>query len=400
MRAARRAKCGHALLRLFIFIRQLVYSCIFAEITTPRPRVILPLSALASVAARTGKKKRKSKGGLIHGQPAKQPQQPQASAHGSQHQKSAQKQQSQPHKGERVSKDAKAAQRHLAAAAPVPPPQHKKPSAAASQLSSKKQKMWEEEDDDEDEEEQDEEQDQYDGGDDDDDDDDLVDEYGDEPEAGDDDQDDDGDDDDDDETERFVDADKHGGSGKKSQSGGQKSGTRGSSSSSAGFAVGDRRANEFVFELEVLAARKAADVPAARPTGDDDDARGASMLEWLLAPLPVEQFFAEFWERKPLLIKRHAVAPSYHKDLFSRADLNRLLSSGGSGSGSGSAESGNADDEADAGLQYTVDLDVTSYKDGKRKTHNLDGRATLEQINSVRFAGFRIHFSSHVPVGL
>jgi lysine-specific demethylase/histidyl-hydroxylase NO66 len=162
---------------------------------------------------------------------------------------------------------------------------------------------------------------------------------------------------DDSEEEQFVDED----SGKKKQKAGP---------------LGGKRANEFKFELEILTPRKASELPSARPSGDDDDERGKSMLEWLLAPMPVEQFFEEFWERKPLLIKRHKLAPNYLKGLFHRTDLQAAISAG--------ADTDASDASPDRkGLRFSYDLDATSYVNGKRQTHNPDGMVTLKEFNKL-----------------
>jgi ribosomal protein L16 Arg81 hydroxylase len=49
-------------------------------------------------------------------------------------------------------------------------------------------------------------------------------------------------------------------------------------------------------------------------------------LARLLRPLPCEQFFAEYWERQPLLLKRADEA--FYRGLLSAADLDEFISSG------------------------------------------------------------------------
>uniref|UniRef100_A0A8C1Q9J1 Bifunctional lysine-specific demethylase and histidyl-hydroxylase n=1 Tax=Cyprinus carpio TaxID=7962 RepID=A0A8C1Q9J1_CYPCA len=63
--------------------------------------------------------------------------------------------------------------------------------------------------------------------------------------------------------------------------------------------------------------------------------------------------YRENWEKKPILIQRQN--PDYYKGLFSTAEFDRILR--------------NND------VQYGVNLDVTSYTNGKRETHNPPGRA-------------------------
>uniref|UniRef100_A0A673I2D8 Bifunctional lysine-specific demethylase and histidyl-hydroxylase n=1 Tax=Sinocyclocheilus rhinocerous TaxID=307959 RepID=A0A673I2D8_9TELE len=62
--------------------------------------------------------------------------------------------------------------------------------------------------------------------------------------------------------------------------------------------------------------------------------------------------YRENWEKKPILIQRQN--PDYYKGLFSTAEFDRILR--------------NND------VQYGVNLDVTSYTNGKRETHNPPGR--------------------------
>lgn len=46
-------------------------------------------------------------------------------------------------------------------------------------------------------------------------------------------------------------------------------------------------------------------------------------FEETLAPMSPEEFFAEYWERKPLIIRRNN--PAYHRDLLSAKDMDTLL---------------------------------------------------------------------------
>ncbi|XP_024234309.1 ribosomal oxygenase 1 [Oncorhynchus tshawytscha] len=81
--------------------------------------------------------------------------------------------------------------------------------------------------------------------------------------------------------------------------------------------------------------------------------RASKLFQWLIQPIPSKSFFRDTWEKKPVLIKRQN--PDYYKGLFSTAEFDRIL---------------RQDD-----VQYGVNLDVTSYTNGKRETHNPPGRA-------------------------
>ena len=55
---------------------------------------------------------------------------------------------------------------------------------------------------------------------------------------------------------------------------------------------------------------------------------------------------SDYWEKKPLVIRRHAKSPRYYADLFSGAAFDTMLRRNY--------------------LKYTVNVDVTSYVDGVR----------------------------------
>ncbi|XP_054828196.1 ribosomal oxygenase 1 [Eublepharis macularius] len=82
-------------------------------------------------------------------------------------------------------------------------------------------------------------------------------------------------------------------------------------------------------------------------------AQAARLLEWLVAPLSPQSFFEQHWEKQPLLLRRGN--PAYYQGLFSTAEFDAIL--------------------RDHEVQFGVNLDVTSYEDGRRETHNPLGRA-------------------------
>ncbi|KAM9316157.1 ribosomal oxygenase 1 [Gastrophryne carolinensis] len=81
--------------------------------------------------------------------------------------------------------------------------------------------------------------------------------------------------------------------------------------------------------------------------------RAKTLFEWLLSPVKPEEFFQDLWEKRPVLIKRHNT--SYYEGLFSTSEFDRIL--------------------RQDNVQFGVNLDVTSYSDGVRETHNPPGRA-------------------------
>lgn len=81
--------------------------------------------------------------------------------------------------------------------------------------------------------------------------------------------------------------------------------------------------------------------------------RASMLFQWLISPIPAKTFFRDIWEKKPIFVQRKN--PDYYKGLFSSAELDRIL--------------------REEIVQYGVNLDVTSYTNGKRETHNPPGRA-------------------------
>lgn len=113
--------------------------------------------------------------------------------------------------------------------------------------------------------------------------------------------------------------------------------------------------------------------------------RAALLFEWLIAPVSAQHFFEQYWEKKPLLVQRRN--PDYYQGLFSTAELDAAL--------------------RDHEVHFGVHLDVTSYVDGKRETHNPVGRAmpavvwdyyrhgcSLRMLNPQAFSATVWHFLS------
>jgi len=75
-------------------------------------------------------------------------------------------------------------------------------------------------------------------------------------------------------------------------------------------------------------------------------------FSWLVHPTSLDTFYKDFWEKKPLLIKRND--PTYFKSLITTKGLDKIL--------------------RENHVMYGKNLDVTSYTDDKRETHNPGGR--------------------------
>jgi len=110
-----------------------------------------------------------------------------------------------------------------------------------------------------------------------------------------------------------------------------------------------------VNEEEILTSKKGkkkSNVGNSEAGGSIED--GKKCFEWLIHPEKSDNFFAETWEKKPKLIKRNNDR-QYFKHTFSTKSFDEIL--------------------RNQNVQFTKNLDVTSYTDGKRETHNPEGRA-------------------------
>lgn len=85
---------------------------------------------------------------------------------------------------------------------------------------------------------------------------------------------------------------------------------------------------------------------------EDSTEIGREKFTWVIHPTTVDEFMANYWESKPLLIQRKD--PSYYRNLVSRAKIDEMLRK--------------------HNIEYTKNIDVTSYREGQRETHNPDGR--------------------------
>ncbi|KAM6130924.1 ribosomal oxygenase 1 [Pterocles gutturalis] len=86
---------------------------------------------------------------------------------------------------------------------------------------------------------------------------------------------------------------------------------------------------------------------------EDSRQRAAELFRWLVAPVAPAEFLGRHWERAPLLVRRSD--PGYYAGLFSTAEFDAALRGGG--------------------VHFGTHLDVTSYAEGVRETHNPSGRA-------------------------
>lgn len=97
---------------------------------------------------------------------------------------------------------------------------------------------------------------------------------------------------------------------------------------------------------------------------------GRHYLQWLLDPLKLDQFFNSYWEKNPILVKR--TERKYFDKLLSAKTIDEILRKNI--------------------IEYTKNVDITSYKDGVRETHNPEGRVMPSQIWNFYDEGCSIRF--------
>ncbi|KAI0233822.1 hypothetical protein LSAT2_015978 [Lamellibrachia satsuma] len=95
------------------------------------------------------------------------------------------------------------------------------------------------------------------------------------------------------------------------------------------------------------------DTDTGLPYMFDSQEQATRLFECLIHPVKPVKFFNELWEKKPLLVKRHM--PNYNDGWFSTAELDRVM--------------------REERLHFSENIDVVTYTDGKRETHNPGGRA-------------------------
>ncbi|XP_074604510.1 bifunctional lysine-specific demethylase and histidyl-hydroxylase NO66 [Brevipalpus obovatus] len=139
---------------------------------------------------------------------------------------------------------------------------------------------------------------------------------------------------------------------------------------SPGYSLDDLKNSPFVSHLEVPKHRPF--VPSLFPQKiQDEDAKSDTRsfnipisltdsreqarrcFQWLISPYDVDEFMHRNWEKEALLVQRNK--PSYYSGVFSCNDLDRIL--------------------RERPIQFTKNIDITSFENEERKTYNPDGRA-------------------------
>jgi lysine-specific demethylase/histidyl-hydroxylase NO66 len=87
----------------------------------------------------------------------------------------------------------------------------------------------------------------------------------------------------------------------------------------------------------------------------DSIEEGKEMFEWIINPMSVDDFMENYWEKKPKHIKRPNNKNYYHSLMTMQTIQNMIRENH---------------------LEYTKNVDITSYRDGTRETHNPEGKVT------------------------
>nr|CAD7423037.1 unnamed protein product [Timema monikensis] len=85
----------------------------------------------------------------------------------------------------------------------------------------------------------------------------------------------------------------------------------------------------------------------------DSVEEGKKLFSWLIDPILPEDFIKNTWETCPMVLQRSQ--PTYYDSLLSTPAINEMLKT--------------------HNIQYTKNIDITSFSEGKRETHNPVGRA-------------------------
>ncbi|XP_046977742.1 bifunctional lysine-specific demethylase and histidyl-hydroxylase NO66 [Vanessa cardui] len=89
------------------------------------------------------------------------------------------------------------------------------------------------------------------------------------------------------------------------------------------------------------------------PVQTESTEEGLKVFKWMIAPFSPDDFLNQIWEKKPLHIARKK--PRYYNEIISTPSIDTMLRT--------------------ENIQFTKNIDITSYIDGKRETHNPEGRA-------------------------
>lgn len=102
------------------------------------------------------------------------------------------------------------------------------------------------------------------------------------------------------------------------------------------------------------------------------EAIGIFDFKWILGDkISIDKFFRDHWEKAPLLVSGRKVE-NYYKNLITSQLIDQIL--------------------RDNFIEYTKNIDITSYTDGQRETHNPEGRALPQVVWDYYQNGCSVRF--------
>jgi lysine-specific demethylase/histidyl-hydroxylase NO66 len=93
-------------------------------------------------------------------------------------------------------------------------------------------------------------------------------------------------------------------------------------------------------------------------TAKDSAQRSREMLEWIIHPTKIDTFYSEYFEKKPLFIRRQS--PEYYASWWTRETLDQTVK--------------------DNELTYGQDVNLVNYKDGKRHDMRVGEKVVAETM--------------------
>lgn len=135
-----------------------------------------------------------------------------------------------------------------------------------------------------------------------------------------------------------------------------------------GMELGDEEGEEEEAFLEMFHQaeiiedmRKAGEIKNGKAIAEKDREieTAAEFMQWLIAPMTLEKFYSEYWEKKPFVIQRKKCR-AYYNGWFGKDDVIALLRTGK--------------------MLYGKNVDVTNYVDNERVTLNKDGVADADEV--------------------
>jgi lysine-specific demethylase/histidyl-hydroxylase NO66 len=119
---------------------------------------------------------------------------------------------------------------------------------------------------------------------------------------------------------------------------------------------------ELFSQAEIIEdTRNAGDVKSGKKIAEKDREveTAAEFMQWLVAPLSLEKFYSDYWEKKPFVIRRKNCR-SYYDGWFGKDDVRALLRTGK--------------------MLYGKNVDVTNYVNQERVTLNKEGTADADEV--------------------